>query len=165
MHRIVELEFQRLMNFQISRLELVFSTWITIAKSWMAENSEAVDRNMYTGHIYHPPTKLCVGGVMFSVLSVCLAGCSQGEGAHVTITHYALDLTVQFPSPQFPSPSDMGLHCTGTPFPGHRTLLYIESPPSPQPQVPLLVACCGHPWRPIQICLLQDPPTSTDIWW
>ena len=105
------------------------------------------------------------GKVMFSVLSVWLAGCSQGDGSHVTITHYALDLTVQYSSPQFPFPSDMGLHCTGTPLPGHRTLLYIESPPSPLSQVPLLVACCGHPWRPIQTCLLQDPPTSTDIWW
>ena len=69
---------------------------------------------------------------MFSVLSVC----------HVTITHDALDFTIQGPPPKHGTslyrdllalPPDMGPNCTGTPplshgpvplHPGHGTLLY-----------------------------------------
>ena len=55
------------------------------------------------------------GKVLFSVMSVC----SQGWGSHVTITHDALDFTVQEPAA-----GDM----------------------------------CGHHWRPVKTCSLQDLP-------
>ena len=67
---------------------------------------------------------------MFSVVSVC----------HVTITHDALDFTIQGPPPKHGTslyrdplalPPDMGPNCTGTPL------------PSSSPTPPSLY---GHPW-------------------
>ena len=64
----------------------------------------------------------------------------------MTITHDALDLTVQLPPPQ-PCPLDIR----------HGT-----------PARALLVTSSGPHWRPVQACSLGDfppPKTSTDIWW
>ena len=49
---------------------------------------------------------------MFSVMSV-RDSVHMGKGSHVTITHNALDLTVQEPQ----SPSRHGPYWAGTPFP------------------------------------------------
>ena len=76
---------------------------------------------------------------MFSLAFVCLQG--RG-GPHVTITHDALDLTVQPPLPH--------RHQTWAP---------------PGPPTPLLMTSHDHFWRPVQTCSLEDCPTSTDIWW
>ena len=94
---------------------------------------------------------------MFSVVSVC----------HVTITHDALDFTIQGPPPkhgtslyrdpqtwdltvqgppsamaQPHSTLDMGPHCMGTLW----------------PQCPLLVTSGGQDWRLVQTCSPEDPP-------
>ena len=59
---------------------------------------------------------------MSSAVFVCL------RGSYVTITHDALDLTVQGPVGPGPSPPlDVGPHCTGTPS-SHGTSLYKEPP-------------------------------------
>ena len=60
-----------------------------------------------------PPMKLREGNV-FS--RVCVSFCSWGS-PNVTITHDALDLTIQAPIPSpAPSPPDIGPQCTGTPL-------------------------------------------------
>ena len=64
-------------------------------------------------------------------------------------------LTVQPPPPALP-PSRHGTSRQGPP--GHGTSLHRD--PSP-----LLVTSDGHHWRPVQTSSLQDPLTSTDIWW
>ena len=68
----------------------------------MAENSEAVDGNIYAVHIYHPPTKLWEGNV-FS--PVCLAGWLF-TGGGFPCDHYPLCIgphcTVPLPSVPFP---------------------------------------------------------------
>ena len=66
----------------------------------------------------------------------------------MTITHDALDLTVQ-PSPQ-PCPLDIR---HGTPWTSDM------GPPSPA----LLVTSSGHHWRPVQACSLDDFPPPKPI--
>ena len=84
---------------------------------------------------------------MFSVLAVSLASTIHRGGSYVTITHEALDLTVQKAS------------IPDAPLQDSRTLDITV-------QAPLLVTSGDHHWRPIQTCSLQDPsPTGTDIWW
>ena len=71
---------------------------------------------LHDTYFYRPPTKLQEGYV-FS--HVCLF---TGVGPHVTITHDALDLTVQaYPLPAHPRTSDMESCLVPAP-PGHRTL-------------------------------------------
>ena len=109
---------------------------------------------------YHPPTKLLEGNV-FS--HVCLSFCSH-RGPHVTITHDALDLSVQSP---------LGL----PPSPGHGDPPKFQ-PPKPAPPnmghgdpltpAPLIVTSGGHHWRPVQTYSLDltvqpPPPVLTDI--
>ena len=66
--------------------------------------------------------RLCLWQVCHSI---------QGK-SHVTITHDALDLTVQLPTPPPPlyKVQSLGLPCTG-----------------------------GQDWRPVQTCSLKGPPT------
>ena len=89
----------------------------------------------FTQHnIYRPTTKL--GKVMFSQVSVILLG-----GPHVTITHDALDLTVQGPSSR-QSPS--------------------IQPPTSDIWWPRL-EICSNLFTRLPHC--TGPPTSADIWW
>ena len=90
---------------------------------------------------YRQPTELRKGNLFSHVfLSFCLLVRSL-----VTITHDALDLTVQGPpsSPSFPQTSDLG-------------------PPQLHPPAPatLLLTSGGHHWRPGQTCPLEDLPIS-----
>ena len=141
-------------------------------------------------HLYHLSTKL---REVFS--RVCLSGDQQGiyRGSNVTITHNALDLTVQrlYPS----RPQSLGCwtslyrdangptpHCKGMVLPW-----YCPSPPcigphctrtqaSPPGHVrtcstwtslyrnPLLVTSGGQDWKPVQTCSPEDPPDA-DFWW
>ena len=66
--------------------------------------------------------------VMFSVMCICQSVCSWG-GPHVTITHDALDLTIQGPPPDMFKLLQLGLHCSGTPL--VPTLVQGHSCPSP----------------------------------
>ena len=105
-------------------------------------------------YCYRPPTMLRKGNV-FS--RMCLV-CSWGRGSHVTITHDALELTVQGPSSSpgpltawtwdltvqgshpAPSLSPLGMrpHCTGTPYQKNQVanigdlfnLVHLRTPPS-----------------------------------
>ena len=74
---------------------------------------------------------------MFSLMCVYVSSFLftgvRGIGHHVTITHDALNLTVQLPPPE------------------HGASLDRDS-------APLIVASGGHYWRPIQMCLLWDNP-------
>ena len=70
-------------------------------------------------------------------MSVCHS-VHGGGGGHVTITHNALDLTVQ--------------GCTAMP-PGHQTWK-----PQPQPWPSLLVTSGGHHWTPVQASSFEDLP-------
>ena len=81
---------------------------------------------------------------MFSVVSVC------SLGAHVTITHDALDLTVQGPpAPALALPS-LGPPCTDT-------------PPQRLASHPLLVTSGGQDWRPVQTCSLEYLTPSSPV--
>ena len=52
---------------------------------------------------------------MFSVMCICQSVCLQEQGVvSVTITHDALDLTVQGPPPDMFKLVQPGPHCTGT---------------------------------------------------
>ena len=90
------------------------------------------------------------GKVMLSLVSVC--------GSHVTITHNALDLTVQA------APPSSGL----SPNP---TLGQGTSVPPPtwdlRTPAPLLVTSGGYRWRPVQTWSLQDflPPMLISNGW
>ena len=100
-------------------------------------------------HFYCPPTKFREGNVFSRVvLSVCVF---TGEGgSHVTITHDALDLTLQIP-PNLP--------CPPYPFP-HGTSLYREPPP------PDMGPNCTAPQLPFSrhgTSLYSPPSTSADI--
>ena len=93
---------------------------------------------------YCLPTKLRES----NVLHMCLSAYSWGRRSHVTITHDALEFTVQF---------------TPTPWPHQFNIRYGN---------PCLWACtllrtsCGHHRRPSHTCSLKDLPfTSIDIWW
>ena len=92
--------------------------------------------------------------VMFSVVcfchSVCPSVCPQG-GPHVTITHDALDLTVQGSTIQAPPPP--ARHQTWKPMvPGR----FPQSDLGPSWPCPLLLTFSGQHWRPVQTRL----PTS-----
>ena len=90
---------------------------------------------------------------MFSVASVCLLS-EKGE-SHMTITHYALDFTVQ--GPQSPPPPDMGPHCTALP----------QSQPPPRPphlQTQDLTLQVPAPLPTTHEASLCRPP-AMDIWW
>ena len=85
---------------------------------------------IFVDHFALPPP---CGKVMFSQVSACDSVLVGGQGGpHVTITHDALDFTVQ------PSQSRHGTW--GTPQPKTR---------------PLLVTSHGHHWRPVQTCPLD----------
>ena len=72
-------------------------------------------------NIYRPPTKLPQGNVFY-----CLCLSVQRERVpHVTITHDALDLTVQIPIP-------------------------APAPPKFRHGIALQVTSGGHHWRPVQ---------------
>ena len=78
------------------------------------------------------------GNVFQSCLSVSHSINSKG-GFSVTITHNALDLTVQG------LPPNMGLQWAG--------------PPAPYQVVTL----GGQGWRPVQTCSLEDPATPSPV--
>ena len=82
-------------------------------------------------HYYCLPTKLLEGNVFNCV---CMSVCSQWS-AHVTITHDALCLSVQGPTPIAP---------------GHQTWDSLKL-------TSLLVTPAGHHWKPFQTCSLKDP--------
>ena len=84
--------------------------------------------------IYFRPTLKLREGNVFSC--VCPPFCPGGGGPHVTITHDALNVTVQGPSPPT---RDMG-------------------PPGLSP-FHLLVTSDSNYWRPGQTCSLENPPT------
>ena len=54
-------------------------------------HSDRIPENYARKPYYHPPTKLWEG----NVIQVCLSVSLSTEGHHMTITHDALDLTVQ----------------------------------------------------------------------
>ena len=93
--------------------------------AWILRESTALPTQLAAINYvsYQSPTK-----VLFSLVS----GCLFMWGPHVTNTHYALDLTVQPPSP-----SDMRP---------------IGSSPSPPP----LVTSGGNHCRPVQTCSLDQ---------
>ena len=103
------------------------------------------------------------GKLMFSVVCVCHSICPRGRG--VTITHDALDLSIQRPPPSPGLP-----FCTDTPSPGpvnraHNwwhllvktgglfKLVHLSTP-----NPPLLVTSVVAP-------RFKDPNPNTDIWW
>ena len=85
---------------------------------------------------------------MFSVVRVCQSVHPQGWGSHVTITHDALDFTVQSSHEHDPGP--------GSPS--------VQGPSNTPPHH-LLVTSGGQDRRPVPTCSLEDPHTGTDIWW
>ena len=97
---------------------------------------------------YRPPMKLWKGN---DFSHVCQSvSHSVDRGCHVTITHDALDLTVQPLDPQLP---DMGPHWTGTipvPAPSRHGTSLDRNTFSAR-------GICGHLWRPVQTCSLQEP--------
>ena len=125
-----------------------------------------MNRNYY---FYSPPTKLWEGVVHWSFWE-----------SYVTITHDALDLTIQELQEAWPSPSDMGPHCMEPPQPWPpfwtrditlwgplwpRPFLQVTSGgldwrpgQTFSPEDPLLqVTFRGQDWRPVQNC--------SDNWW
>ena len=88
---------------------------------------------------YHPQTKLWEANV--SVVSVC------PQGSHVTITHDALEFTVQAQS--IPLTWDSPAPVRPPPEMTH------WGPPSPT----LLLTSDGQDWKPVQTCSLEDAPS------
>ena len=87
---------------------------------------------------YHPPTKLWEGNVFTGVCD------SIQRGPLVTITHDAMNLTVQ---PHWPQTA------------GHQTC-------DPQlSTLPLLLTFGGQYLRPVQIVHLRNPLPGNKIWW
>ena len=111
-------------------------------------------------------------------LSVCMSVSLSTRGSHVTITHNALDFTIQPP-----------FLCLVTPSPLHGTLIYRDQGTwDLVVQGPLLMTSGDKDWRPVQTCSPQDlstvltsggknwrpvqtyspqdpPPSSANIWW
>ena len=69
----------------------------------------------------------------------------------MTITHDAMDLSVQGSPVLTLMPPDMGPDCTGiSPWISEMT---VQGP------LPVLTSG-GQDWRPVQTCSLEDPPTG-----
>ena len=135
----------------------MFNTWISSPKiRHDIQNTAIVSTVTVVFHFgenvcYSTPTNLQEGNV-FS--RVCLLFCPQ-ERAHMTITHDALDLTVQPPPPDWPSPDFR----PGT----HRALA--------QPSLDIRL---GIPpandiwWSSLENCsdlFIWGPSSRSDIWW
>ena len=98
--------------------------------------------------------------VMFSVVSVCQLFCAQDEGlgmSYVTITHDALDLTLQghLPPHLWSQPSsNMGPQCTGTPpaptwdptIQGHLPLKHVQTHTVGKQGAHILLECFHFLW-------------------
>ena len=99
---------------------------------------------------YCPPMRLCEGNV-FSHVCPSVSHSVHRRVSHVTITHVALDLTIQEPPPQLYSilppitPSVQGPH-----------LYRIPLCTRPQFPLPPLMTFGGQDWRPVHTCSLED---------
>ena len=79
------------------------------------------------------------GEVMFSVVCLCVCMCVCSQGIPVTVTHYALNLTIHGHLPALPLPHGQG-------------------PPDPI-LLPLLVTSGGQDWGSVQTCSLEKTPS------
>ena len=79
-------------------------------------------------------------------------------GPHVSITHDALDLTVQKTIPWTRFPQTLDFTVQGLPSPSPLSLPLYGTPLY---RYPVLVISCGKNWRPVLSCSVKDPLVLT----